>query len=294
MGPLLTASVLEALLTARRAGVATVACSLDLQRSRSVVSVHEAFWEWQARRFAYPARLKPRTIYHFENDIFQPVARYSSSLIKLIPTDWGPPTFEVDGIKMLPTARQSPLADARHKVSLVRPRGKVVLDTCGGLGYFAACCDEAGAARVLSFEKNEDVLWLRSLNPWSPAAGGMLTLTHADITEAVLAVNSASVDAVLHDPPRFAMAGELYSQAFYLQLARVLRPHGVLFHYTGTPNKISRGRDLAAEVTKRLRVAGFSVKTSGDGVLAVKDGAPRPSRTGRAALQTSRVSAGRP
>jgi predicted methyltransferase len=30
-------------------------------------------------------------------------------------------------------------------------------------------------------------------------------------------------DAALHDPPRFGIAGELYSQVFYDQLARVLR-----------------------------------------------------------------------
>jgi predicted methyltransferase len=61
-------------------------------------------------------------------------------LIKLVPTDWGPPTFEIDGIKMLPTSRVSPFADAERKVGLIEPRGKTILDTCGGLGYFAAWC----------------------------------------------------------------------------------------------------------------------------------------------------------
>jgi ATP-dependent HslUV protease subunit HslV len=32
------------------------------------------------------------------------------------------------------------------------------------------------------------------------------------------------------------IAGELYSQAFYDQLARVLKPGAPLFHYTGNPN----------------------------------------------------------
>ncbi len=47
----------------------------------------------------------------------------------------------------------SPFEDARRKVALVRPQGKTVLDTCGGLGYFAACCLEAGAIHIRSFEK---------------------------------------------------------------------------------------------------------------------------------------------
>ena len=79
-----------------------------------------------------------------------------------------------------------------------------------------------------------------------------------------------SVDAILHDPPRFGLAGELYSQAFYGHLARVLRRKGMLFHYTGAPNRASRGRDMAGEVAKRLRTAGFAARSSGDGVLAAK------------------------
>ena len=53
-------------------------------------------------------------------ETFQPAARYTTSLIKLVPTDWGPPTFEIDGIKMLPTAQVSPYADAERKVELIR------------------------------------------------------------------------------------------------------------------------------------------------------------------------------
>jgi predicted methyltransferase len=79
-----------------------------------------------------------------------------------------------------------------------------------------------------------------------------------------------SVDAILHDPPRFGTAGELYSQAFYDQLARVLRSKGRLFHYTGTPNKLTTGRDVPNEVSRRLRNAGFSTQLSGDGVLATR------------------------
>ncbi len=75
---------------------------------------------------------------------------------------------------------------------------------------------------------------------------------------------------MLHDPPRFGIAGELYSQAFYDQLARVLRRRGRLFHYTGTPNRLTSGRDVPGEVAKRLRAAGFATELSGDGVLAVR------------------------
>lgn len=274
-GPLLTRDLAETLLKAREAGASAWTGSLDLGRSRGEAALEADAWRWRDERYPYPHKLKDRTIYYWDGDEFAPVSRFSGSLIKLVPSEWGAPTFEIDGIKMLPTSKESPIDDARRKVALVEPRGKVVLDTCGGLGYFAACCVEAGVARIDSFEKNPDVLWLRTLNPWSPdpdapAIGGRLQLVHADVSQAIAQVADASADAVLHDPPRFGIAGELYSQAFYDQLARVLRPGGRLFHYTGTPNKLTSGRDVPREVQKRLEKTGFKAQLALDGVLATR------------------------
>lgn len=268
--PLLTQKVHDAFHAALRAGSATVECSLDLDRSTTTVELGAGEWFWQGRRFPCLDTCNDRTVYHWAGDAFEPVARFTTSLIKLVPTEWGPPTFEIDGIKMLPTAQVSPYADAGRKVGLIEPRGKVILDTCGGLGYFAAWCVQGQARRVLSYEKNPDVIWLRSLNPWSPEEGDGLTLTLGDIAEHIAALPDESIDAILHDPPRFGIAGELYSQVFYNHLARVLRRRGKLFHYTGTPNKLTSGRDVPNEVAKRLRLAGFTAELNGDGVLAVK------------------------
>jgi predicted methyltransferase len=274
-GPLLTRSIAETLLTARDAGTREWIGSLNLGRSNSSAQLQTDVWLWQDQHYPYPHKLKDRTVYYWDDDEFAPVSRFAGSLIKLVPTEWGAPTFEIDGIKMLPTAKESPFEDARRKVALVEPRGKVLLDTCGGLGYFAACCLEAGVARIHSFEKNPDVLWLRTLNPWSPdpdapANGGRLQLTHADVSQTIMQIADASVDALLHDPPRFGIAGELYSQAFYDQLARVLRRGGRLFHYTGSPNKLTTGRDVPREVAKRLEKAGFKTQLALDGVLATR------------------------
>jgi hypothetical protein len=272
MGPLLTLKVHKALHAAARAGAQTVECSLDLERSTTTVELDAAGWTWQGQRFPWLRTCRDRTIYHWTGASFQPVARFTTSLVKLVPTEWGPPTFEIDGIKMLPTAQVSPYADAGHKVALIQPRGKVVLDTCGGLGYFAAWCLQGEARQVLSYEKNPDVIWLRSLNPWSPGAVKGLTLTQGDIAERMATLPGGSVDAILHDPPRFGTAGELYSQVFYQDLARVLRRNGRLFHYTGAPNKLTSGRDVPNEVAQRLRRAGFVAELKGDGVLAVRQG----------------------
>lgn len=268
--PLLTLQVQEAMNTAARAGKTELECSLDLDYSLTTVSVGMTQWIWQDRCFSYVKNCKTRTIYHWVDGAFQPVSRFGASLIKLVPTEWGPPTFEIDGIKMLPTAHVSPYADAAHKVELIQPRGKVVLDTCGGLGYFAAWCLQGGAKQIISYEKNPDVMWLRRLNPWSPAEGNGLIVTQGDISEQIVHVVDASIDAILHDPPRFGIAGELYSQVFYDQMFRVLKRKGILFHYTGSPNKLTSGRDVPNEVAKRLRQAGFESKMEGDGIVAVK------------------------
>jgi predicted methyltransferase len=269
-GPLLTLQVHETLRAAARAGQVSTECSLDLGRSMTTIDTGVEDWGWRGRRFPYLDVCKDRTVYHWSGSAFEPVARFSGSLIKLVPTEWGPPTFEIDGIKMLPTAQVSPWEDAKAKVALVRPRGKRILDTCGGLGYFAAWCLEAGATRIDSYEKNPDVIWLRGLNPWSPQAGGALSLMQGDIAVEIEGIANASVDAILHDPPRFGTAGELYSATFYAGLARVLRRKGRLFHYTGTPNKLTSGRDVPREVARRLREAGFATEFSGDGILAMK------------------------
>ena len=274
MLPLLTLKVHEHLRAAARAGAATTGCSLDLDRSATTVELHESHWLWQGRTFPFLETCKDRTIYHWHEGAFEPVARFSGSLIKLVPTQWGAPTFEIDGIKMLPTEHVSPYADAGRKVGLIQPRGKIILDTCGGLGYFAAWCLAGQAARIISIEKNPDVIWLRGLNPWSPQPDApnaeRLLLTQGDIAERIVAQPDASVDAVLHDPPRFGIAGELYSQVFYDHLARVLKGGGKLFHYTGAPNKLTTGRDVAGEVANRLQRAGFLTQLNGDGVLAQK------------------------
>ena len=276
IGPLLTSSVNDSLLAARRAGETTVACSLDLGRSTTRVLLHSAEWTFDGQQYPFLDTCKQRTVYYWIAARFEPIVRFASSLIKLIPTQWGVPTFEIDGIKMLASARISPWVDADRKVRLIQPGGKIILDTCGGLGYFAACCLSGHSAHVHSYEKNRDVIWLRSLNPWSPdnlesrATTTAMTLTNGDITEQIGRHASDSVDAILHDPPRFGIASELYSQVFYDQLARVLKRKGTMFHYTGLPNKLAGGRDLPNEVATRLRRAGFESESCADGVLAVK------------------------
>src|ERR1017187_9637933 len=108
--PLLTSKEIEQLFNSRNAGSVTLQCSLDLQVSLCTVEISPIDWAWNGRRFPYPERFKDRTVYYWADadGAFQPAARFSSSLIKLVPTEWGAPTFEIDAIKMLPSSKISP------------------------------------------------------------------------------------------------------------------------------------------------------------------------------------------
>jgi len=269
-GPVLTAVEVDHIVNAQRRGETSARVSLDLGRSQTSVDVTEHGFRNAGIEYRLPERPKERTVYAIIDGRFEPVARYSQALYKLVPTEWGPPTFEIDGIKMLPSARVSPMADAIAKVALVAPAGRRLLDTCGGLGYFAAAALEAGAREIVSFEKSADVLWLRTHNPWSPTAGGRLSVTHADVVTSLATLPDRSFEAILHDPPRFGIAGELYAGTFYDELARLLTRGGRLFHYTGTPNRLTSGRDVPGEVLKRLTAAGFKAERAKDGILATR------------------------
>src|SRR6516164_7636047 len=92
MSPLVTVKVHELLLKALRAHEPEVQCSLDLDRSNVVVTVKDDCWEWQGHAFPYLDKCKDRTIYYWDGTAFTPLSRYSTALIKLVPTDWGAPT----------------------------------------------------------------------------------------------------------------------------------------------------------------------------------------------------------
>ena len=98
MNPLVTLRVHDALLRARRDGQSSAECSLDLERSSVTVGIGKDAWSWEGHEFPYLENCRERTVYHWTGQSFEPVARFARSLIKLVPTEWGPPTFEIDGI----------------------------------------------------------------------------------------------------------------------------------------------------------------------------------------------------
>src|SRR6266436_7329049 len=95
MGPLLTLEVHETMRGAVRNGATRVECSLDLERSTTAVEVADGEWTWEGQRYPWLESCKDRTIYYWSGEAFLPAARFTTSLLKLVPTEWGPPTFEI-------------------------------------------------------------------------------------------------------------------------------------------------------------------------------------------------------
>lgn len=168
-------------------------------------------------------------------------------------------TLEIDGVKMHQTLNLSPMEAAREMVGLLNIRpGDRVLDVCAGLGYTAIEQARQGAL-VNTIENDEMVLEMARQNPASKELFGnkKIKIILGDAFTETKNFENGFFDAILHDPPRFSFAGELYSQSFYNELFRVLKKGGRLFHYTGKPGE-KRGKNYRKGIKQRLAQARFS------------------------------------
>ena len=264
--PLLTSDVARDLLAAISSGRTSVRTSLDLWLSEVEVRISgDAAVIGEAvvgRRELEELAEDERTIHAITRDGLVPVEVRSDRYYKLVNVGRGhAPTLEIDGIHMHRVSDVKPEQDAAMKVSLLgRLRGKRVLDTCTGLGYTAIEALRRGASEVVTVEVDANVLSLAELNPWSrQLSSDGVRVMHGDVTELIRGMGDGSFDAVVHDPPRFSLAGELYSLEFYRELSRVLRRGGLMVHYVGRPGHLS-GKRVHVGVMRRMREAGFSVR----------------------------------
>lgn len=199
------------------------------------------------------------SIIYIKDNCREKLEFYSDSYYKLRAT-LSAPTVEIDGVRMHRTKDVDPWEDSRRKATHAVKSGGEVLDTCSGLGYTAIWAQKIGARKVITCEKNENIVKIRQLNPWSRSLiQRSITPVFGDIYEVIQSFSDGQFDSVIHDPPRFSLAGELYSQAFYQHLNRVMKPKGRLFHYTGDPYSKGRGRKFLEGIITRLELAGFAV-----------------------------------
>lgn len=197
---------------------------------------------------------------------------FAGRYYKLRPTDFAP-TVEIDGIRMHRTKGINPWEDSRQKAAMVVKTGDIVLDTCGGLGYTAIWAVKLGAKRVVTVEKDLNIIELRTLNPHSAEFFSDKVISmEGEVQDIILHFREGGFDCIIHDPPRFSFAGELYGSEFYREMSRVLRIGGRLYHYTGDPYSRGRGRRFIEGVLGRLKRAGFdaSHRPKELGVYALK------------------------
>jgi hypothetical protein len=179
----------------------------------------------------------------------------------------GVPILEVDGLRMqLIRDFRTPLDYADEVVKGLRmhgrpgSRGAVVLDTCMGLGYTAIAAAKNPEVRaVITCEVSPAVVSLAKWNPFSSALwkkDSRMTLMEGSIAELIKTFDDGQFQFVIHDPPRFSHAPELYSLDFYKELRRVCDGGARIFHYVGSPGR-GKDRHIKREVSQRLLEAGF-------------------------------------
>jgi hypothetical protein len=181
----------------------------------------------------------------------------TNRLYSLMPTGRAP-TMLISGIPMHRIKGTDPHQDTLQKIKSIAPVVGRVLDTATGLGYTAIAAAKT-AEHVVTIELDPAALEIARLNPWSQALfdNPRITQIIGDSFEEIDKLGEAAFSRIIHDPPAFNLAGDLYSGEFYRQLFRVLRPGGRLFHYIGDLESKS-GRVVSKGAVRRLQEAGFS------------------------------------
>ena len=252
------------LLAARRAELDTATISPDLNRTMVAVRLSERgvgfpSGELLAWRDVERIAASENTCFLVSDSEIQPIQIFSEStnwMRSLYPTA-GAPTTLVAGFPMHRIKDTDPYEDTLKKIAALAPITGTVLDTTTGLGYTAIEAART-AQQVTTLELDPAALEIARLNPWSQDLfeNPRIEVIIADAFERIREFADEAFNCVLHDPPTFSLAGELYSEDFYRELYRVLAPRGRLFHYIGDPTS-KLGRRMTTSVVQRLQEAGF-------------------------------------
>lgn len=253
------------LLQARDAGEHRAQVSLDLGLTTVEASIEPdgvcfpngEFLRWEAINKINDSENSCFAIEEGEPRKIQVFSEFTNRLYSLMPTR-SAPTMLVSGIPMHRIKGTDPYHDTIEKIKTIRPAVGCVLDTATGLGYTAIEAAKT-AEHVVTIELDPAVLEIARLNPWSQALfdNPKITQRLGDSCDAVPEFDDEAFARIIHDPPTFSLAGHLYAGEFYVELHRVLRRGGRLFHYVGDPESKS-GRNITGGVVRRLREAGFS------------------------------------
>jgi len=260
---------LKPLAAAFKKGEPAVSLSLDLNLTQSSAQLDADGLRLEAGLLPWDAI---HDVLDDENGCFELLPSGSDGLLKpdkiqafsastrrhcsLYPTEASAPTLLIAGFPMHRIKNTDPMQDTKAKIRAADPRG-VLLDTSMGLGYTAIEAAKR-AQHVITLELDPAVLEVAQRNPWSRGLFALPNIERrlGDSSELIEAFDDASFDRILHDPPTLALAGDLYSGAYYRELFRLLKRGGRLFHYIGDLKSPS-GQRTSRGVIERLGAAGF-------------------------------------
>ncbi len=252
-------------LSAHQASRTTVLVSLDLGLTTTEVTLEQQgirFPDGQALAWSDLETIEAseRGCFLIEENAPSKIQFFSEEmncLYSLMPTE-SAPTMLISGIPMHRIKGTDPHRDTLAKIKAIAPVTGIVLDTATGLGYTAIEAAKT-AERVITVEIEPSALEVAHLNPWSQALfdNPKITQIVGDVFDEIETFEDEAFTRIIHDPPAFNLAGDLYSGLFYHQLFRVLRRGGRLFHYIGDLESKS-GRTVSRGATRRLQEAGFS------------------------------------
>ena len=255
----------ESLLKAKQQGITSVQISPDLGLSTVIVTLSSegiAFPNGEHLDWYSIEKISKSEVNCFilEDNAVRPIqvfSEYTNRVCSLMPTR-GAPSMLIAGFVMHRIKDIDPMQDTLRKIAAIPPIVGRVLDTATGLGYTAIEAAKT-ADEVVTIELDPGVQEIARLNPWSQALfhSPKIRQIIGDSYEVVQTFEDGSFSRVIHDPPTFSLAGELYSGAFYQQLFRVLKRGGRLYHYIGDPNSKASG-GVTKGALKRLQEAGFT------------------------------------
>jgi predicted methyltransferase len=256
---------IESILAARQKGLTSVEVSPDLGISRvnAVIAATGVRFpsgeqlDWQQVEKIKKAHNSCFIVEDGTIKTIQVFSEYTNRVCSLLPTQHAP-TMLIAGFTMHRIVDTDPMQDTLQKIATIAPMTGRVLDTATGLGYTAIEAAKT-AEQVITIELDPGAQQVARLNPWSRDLfdNPKIQQVMGDAFEVVQTFEDESFARILHDPPVFSLAGELYGSVFYQQLFRVLKRGGRLFHYIGDLNSKSSGT-VARGAIRRLQEAGFT------------------------------------
>jgi uncharacterized protein len=254
----------DILLTAHRQGKTSVEVSPDLNLSTMTVALFDrgvAFPGGELANWQQVEQIRKADVNCFvlEGNEIRPIQVFSEQtnrMCSLMPTKQTP-TMLIAGFTMHRIVDIDPMQDTRKKVATITPIVGRVLDTATGLGYTAIAAAKT-AEQVVTIEFDPGAQEMARLNPWSRGLfeNPKIQQLMGDAYEVIPTFGDESFERIIHDPPVFSLAGELYSGVFYRELYRILKRGGRLFHYIGNLDSKSSG-SVVRGALKRLQEAGF-------------------------------------